>query len=72
MSAAGIRLAFGQNTQPTLKPLENTDFTLASRMNLDRRVESVQAGQVRKLMAYTCARDRSETQPCKRPRSPLE
>jgi hypothetical protein len=31
---------FGQNTQPTSEPLENTDFTLASSMNLRRRSEA--------------------------------
>jgi hypothetical protein len=33
-------IPFGQNTQPTLKPLENTDFTLAGNQNLRRRSEA--------------------------------
>jgi hypothetical protein len=34
------RKPFGQNIQPTSKPLENTGFTLARDMNLRRRSEA--------------------------------
>ena len=30
-------IAWGQNTQPTSKPLENQEFTRAGRMSLGRR-----------------------------------
>ena len=30
-----IEIAYGQNTQPTSRLLENPDFTYASRMNLE-------------------------------------
>jgi len=35
-----ISFPWGQNTQPTSKPLENTDFTLVRSMNLRRRSEA--------------------------------
>jgi hypothetical protein len=38
-SRAFVRTPFGQDTQPTSKPLGNTDFTLASSMNFGRRSE---------------------------------